>query len=375
MSINLSIIKCSDEQEIICDAYWKLNDAGEFVYSLSDIRSTLNLRVRNLASYVRRYSGAESEAIKCTNCNFPYVYKSRRDYSRHKDVVSWECGKCSSTGDEVFLTSQTLSNMMSENKEFDANNLINLNILDKVFLMTALVGLADESFSYTCRAGSLDDAALTPDDLLDGKIIKRLLDLGLLKFPDHLKSLSRELVESDEFLFHLRTESLEFSILPNVLSNFLKEMDSSEVKKQIVEDGGFLMLCREVSLFECISFLLDQLDRHGFPFSPGEKTKVVILKCLQDYSVGETCVFIWRSVRDSASFYLRENISKIYAANAVIGNIERQYEKTKANDWVMDGFKRNNYLPQSVISRVIFNQILGTDDGGFKQKLSDLMPY
>jgi len=374
MCINLSIIKCSNEQEIICHAYWKLNEDGRFQYSLSDIRRTLNLTVSNLALYVRKYSDAESETIKCMNCNVPYIYKGRRDYLRHKKIVSWKCWVCNANEEEL-LMNQMLTTTMAEQKKIDAYNLKKLKIIDKVFLMTVLVGLSNEGFNYTCRADSLDGAALTPDTLLDGTIIKRLLDLGLLKLPDNLKSSSKELVESDGFLFHLRRESLDFSLSPNVLSGFLKEMAVSDIKQQIVEDDGFLMLCREVSLFECISFLLSQLDRHGFPFSPGEKTKVVLLKCLQDYSVGETCVFIWRSVRDSASFYLRENISKIYAANAVIGNIERQYEKTKANDWVVDGFKRNNYLLQSVISRVIFNQILETDDGGFKQKLSDLMPH
>jgi len=117
------------------------------------------------------------------------------------------------------------------------------------------------------------------------------------------------------------------------------------------------------------------MNRHGFDFSPGEKTKVVLLKCLEDYSVGEICVFIWRSVRNAGSYYLTQNISRARASNTVIGSIERQYEKTKANEWPMEGFSRNNHLPQSVLSRVIFNQILGTDDGCFKQKLSDLMPH
>jgi hypothetical protein len=73
MCINLSIINCSDEQEIICRAYWQLNDAGEFDYSVADISSTLNLTGSNLASYVRKYSDAESEVIKCVTCNARYI--------------------------------------------------------------------------------------------------------------------------------------------------------------------------------------------------------------------------------------------------------------------------------------------------------------
>jgi len=208
MYINLSIIKCSNETKIICHAYWKLNEGGQFQYSLSDIKSALNLTVSNLASYVREYSDAESETIKCVSCNVPYIYKGRRDYLRHKKNVSWKCVVCNTNG-EGLLINQMQSTTMGEQKESDAYNLKKLNIIDKVFLMTVLVGLVNEGFNYTCGADPLDDGVLTPESLLDGVIIKRLLDLGLLKLPDNLKSSSKELVESGGFLFHLRMESLD----------------------------------------------------------------------------------------------------------------------------------------------------------------------
>jgi len=76
--------------------------------------------------------------------------------------------------------------------------------------------------------------------LLDGAIIKRLIDLGLLKLPDSLEYLINEPVESDDFLTYLRTESFDFSLLRNILSGFLKDVDASDLRKQIAEDGRFL---------------------------------------------------------------------------------------------------------------------------------------
>jgi len=375
MCINLSIIKCSNEKELICRAYWKLNDEGKFEYPLSDIRSTLNLTVSNLASYVRKYSDAESETVKCVNCNAPYLYKSRRDFISHKEELVWECGVCNTNDSRPFLTNQALTMANLSHKVFDADNLKNLKITDKVFLMTALIGLSDKGFNCTWSVDCLDNKALTPDAILDEAIIKRLLYLGLLNLPGNLSTLCNELVELDDFLLHLKAENLEFSLPPIVLSKFLKDVDASSLKQQIVEDDDFLMLCKDVCLFECISFLLLQLNSHGFHFVPGEKTTIVLLKCLEDYSVGEVYLFIWKSVLNSSSYYLKENISRKHAANAVIGNIERQYERAIANEWEINGFRRNYHLPQSVLSRVIFNQILGTDDGCFKQKLSDLIPH
>jgi len=375
MCINLSIIKCSNEQEIICRGYWKLNDAGKFEYSLSDIRSTLNLTVSNLASFVRKYSDAESETVKCVNCNTPYLYKSRRDFISHKEDFVWECGLCNTNDGRPLLRNQTPTLANFSAKEFDADNLKNLKITDKVFLMTALSGLSDEDFNCTWSADCLGNKALTPGIRLDEEIIKRLIYLGLLNLPGNLSPLSNELVELDDFLFHLETKTLEFSLPPIVLRKFLKDIDASSLKQQIVEDDGFLILCKDVCLFECISFLLLQLNSHGFHFVPGEKTAIVLSKCLEDYSVGEVYLFIWKSILNSSSYYLKENISRKHAANAVIGNIERQYERAIANKWKINGFRRNYHLPQSVLSRVIFNQILGTDDGCFKHKLSDLIPH
>ncbi|MGP9797445.1 hypothetical protein ACT3UJ_08810 [Halomonas sp. 86] len=43
-----------------------------------------------------------------------------------------------------------------------------------------------------------------------------------------------------------------------------------------------------------------------------------------------------------------------------------------ANEWEVKPFGRNYNLPQSSLSRVIFNMILGTDDGGFDYRLADV---
>lgn len=47
-------------------------------------------------------------------------------------------------------------------------------------------------------------------------------------------------------------------------------------------------------------------------------------------------------------------------------------ERALANEWEVKPFGRNYNLPQSSLSRVIFNMILGTDDGGFDCRLADV---
>ncbi len=83
--------------------------------------------------------------------------------------------------------------------------------------------------------------------------------------------------------------------------------------------------------------------------------------------------FIWRAVRDAAAYYMRSYVSKKQAANMVVRSItSRSLEQALAHDWDVKAFSRNYDLPQSSLSRIIFNTLLGTDDGGFNQPLHEL---
>jgi hypothetical protein len=56
-----------------------------------------------------------------------------------------------------------------------------------------------------------------------------------------------------------------------------------------------------------------------------------------------------------------------------VRNIQRLYEQAIANNWDVKQFRRNYDRPQSVISQVVFNTCLKTDDGGFSLPLHKLI--
>ena len=75
---------------------------------------------------------------------------------------------------------------------------------------------------------------------------------------------------------------------------------------------------------------------------------------------------LWSAVKNSAAFYMRtDGIHKKQAANTVVGNIEKNFERAFIQGWEVKAFRRNYHMPQSKISRVLFNVLLHTDDGGF----------
>jgi len=132
-------------------------------------------------------------------------------------------------------------------------------------------------------------------------------------------------------------------------------------------------LCHEISRIECLSYLSQVLAVHKLQYNHGKKTQLVISKALEAFSVGQVYNFIWRAAKDAAAFYVRQRSSRDHAAKTVVGNIERQLEQALANKWNVKAYQRNYDYRQSMVSRVLFNTMLGTDDGGFHQLLSSII--
>ncbi|HZJ93508.1 MAG TPA: hypothetical protein VFD09_10565 [Thiopseudomonas sp.] len=143
--------------------------------------------------------------------------------------------------------------------------------------------------------------------------------------------------------------------------------------QNIKHSPEFIELCKEIQLQECLAFLKVKLEEHQFDFSPGEKTQHTLRQCLKKFSVAQTYNFLWRAARDAAAYYMRSYVSKRQAANTVVRSISRSLEQALANDWNVTAFSRNYDLPQSSLSHIVFNVLLGTDDGGFKQPLHELL--
>ncbi len=63
--------------------------------------------------------------------------------------------------------------------------------------------------------------------------------------------------------------------------------------------------CKDISLRECLAYLKYKMDEHKLPFTPGEKTRLVLAKALEEYSVAQIYGFIWSAVNNTAAYYMR----------------------------------------------------------------------
>lgn len=165
---------------------------------------------------------------------------------------------------------------------------------------------------------------------------------------------------------------LTFPLMPTKVTALIDEFIDEEIAHSVKQSPEFNALCKEAQLNECIGFLKVMLEEHQLYLSPGEKSRQMLSRCLEHFSVAQVYNFIWRAAKDAAAYYMRSSISKRQAANSVVGNISRSLERALANEWKVKPFGRNYNLPQSSLIRVIFNMILGTDDSGFDYRLADV---
>lgn len=135
------------------------------------------------------------------------------------------------------------------------------------------------------------------------------------------------------------------------------------------EDEEFCYeMWKKISLGECLEFLLHQMDKVGYNFSPGKKTVKVFMNLLDHFSAAQINSIIYRAVANSTKRYQEGNITKIHAQNLVISSCEHNGERAIAEGWNLRGFSRNYNLPESLLSKVFFTSILKIADLGFEER-------
>ncbi|MDQ1524127.1 MAG: hypothetical protein QOE47_2051, partial [Pyrinomonadaceae bacterium] len=124
-------------------------------------------------------------------------------------------------------------------------------------------------------------------------------------------------------------------------------------------------LWKKIALEECLEYLEISLGEHNFSINPGEKTRLVFDNLLEDYSVAQAYNLIWQGVKDAASFYVRQQVTRSHAANYAINAIQRKAERGLAEGWEYKAFRRNFKCPQSAVSALFFNTVLQIGEIGF----------
>lgn len=128
-----------------------------------------------------------------------------------------------------------------------------------------------------------------------------------------------------------------------------------------------LGLWKQIALYECLEYLIDQLEAARFEFNPQEKTKMVINHLLEEYSIGQIWNLIYGSVNNAAAWYQKANVSRRHAANSAITTLNNRGDRAKAEGWHLKPYHRSYNSKLSQLSMVFFDSILQIGSEGYEK--------
>lgn len=378
MSLELDIFDFESPDAELCQLYWGFDNKGEFKLSVKQISEMFGISSAELLKRVKSNCCAFSTSIFCDSCGEAYVYANRSDYiNQQKYNGNITCEDCINEAQHSeILRKKSAIQTIIDNNEYELS-VDALTVRQAVFLYALIRHSANENLTSLNEYGLNKSELFSPDKDYSIKILKELHDHDIILIDPNSDLEHITLLENGGFQYYIDRVIwfLPLSSSYQNMNQFISELDNLITSMSFIDDAyeEVVELCKEVSLHECIGYLNFVLSEHQLNFNPGEKTILAIGKALERYSVSQVYNFIWRAGRDAAAYYMRSHVPKKQAANTVVGSIERQIERAEANCWEVTAYRRVYNLQQSQVSRVLFNLLLHTDDGGFELTMDKLL--
>ena len=372
--MQLELLTDDQQSTSICKDYWQQDADGKFVLKVQEIADRHGVQAHMVSKHVKLHSYVWLAKICCVLCKKPYRFGTRLQYQERNRYMHSTCKKCSE--DERKNITNQKKNILIKFRKTAANNTPDIATLDLksiIYLLAAIQALSNEDLSTIEPLNNYPAYTLSPDPDFDRSALRYLLDKHLLLINLDTSPNAVELHEDGTASINFVMSTFDFALGQQQTIELIHNFLATEALQNFQHSSEFIELCQEVQLQECLGFLKVTLEEHQLYLSPGEKTQQALGQCLEKFSVAQVYNFIWRAARDAAAYYMRSSISKKQAGNSVVGSISRNMEQALANDWYVKPFNRNYNLPQSSLSRIVFNTLLGTDDGGFKNQLYDLL--
>lgn len=123
-------------------------------------------------------------------------------------------------------------------------------------------------------------------------------------------------------------------------------------------DPEIIQLWKEIAIGECIVYLKYRLEKVGFQFQAGNKTKAVFQKLLKNFSVSQIYYIIWCKVSDASRWYLEGGVSRQRVANSVIAACERYGENALYYKRELPQYHKPSDCPRSVLTRYFYFDVL-----------------
>ncbi len=380
--IELEILADQENMAQLCERYWELEAEGKFRYGVSALAAEFNIPRHQLSTVIEENCKALSTEDKCDICGAPYVYKNRTDFHQRfgKSHGSWICETCAKKRREQEAAERRKEDEWKRERISEWYDLSKREPLDisplsfeeAVFWLSFVRHQATEDYSVVYPFAEPLEAPFAPTKKMHYDVLRLLHQRHLIfvhpssppeafKFEDDKPSAFYLDYVKWALPAGLNGESPQ--VLVQELESILREMAWPDAwHEQAVP------LWKKVAIEEAIAYLHVCLEEHGFSFNPGEKTYQVFNNLIEHFSVAQAYTFIWRAAKDAAAYYVRGDIPKQRAANAMITFIQNSLERAILEEWEIKLYRRNYKCPQSTLSKVLFYSVLQIGDDGFNTR-------
>ena len=372
----------TDDEKVIqlCRQYWQCDESCKFPLTVAQLAKEYGLKSGDVSNLVYTNCNAYSDNKICPVCSEPTIFQNRTDYQQQcrwpsKAQVCTECQEkeAKRVRDEQAALLEQKRRIINERFSIvsRAVNIQELSLEDAVYLLSFIRATGSEDFSYF---GPLEHTTnkLSPLASYDYEIISHLCGKYIFFHPDSSP-------EAFEFVDGEPLSGYTYKVKWLLLTG--KDIEKTRQAITAIENAfrtqedwppkwheQKLALWKKVALEECLEYFKLVLEEHHLPFKPGEKTELTITNLLEQFSTAQVCSMIWSSVKNAVAFNVRQQVTKIHAANTVIGRMQSYAERAIAEGWTVKPSHRDFRCPQSIVSQVLFNTALKIGDKGFFER-------
>lgn len=385
-NINKNLKHLSNEQIVeVIEKYYRNEKIQDILdeYKISTTPSTL------IKTFPTKFVDEKCE--KC-GCQLVVKFKSKSSMYEKEKVNCLQCGHdknkrfcncrlCKAEHKVMFLKKEEqLKKALQEKIEkvqnaLESNEVLkiledNLTLEDRLYMSALLRCSLSEDMSIINPLGKID-RILAPTEKFVQEIIKTLVARKIIKVSreSSLDAFDIRVDETGAEGVTYRIYDAKYEI--NVIS---EDGDYGALIKrlmypnpEIFDEEFCYEMWKKVALKESEEYLLYEMRKVGYNFTPGEKTYRVLENLLDQFSIGQIYNIIYRAVANSTRRYQAKEITKIHAQNSVIASCELQGERAVAENWTLKAYSRRIDVPQSIISEVLFNSIMQISTLGFSE--------
>ncbi|PWK07042.1 hypothetical protein [Tumebacillus permanentifrigoris] len=252
---------------------------------------------------------------------------------------------------------------LSKRKPIDVSQLTRT---DRLYLSALLRSGFDENFQVINPVQNYIDK-LSPTEKFCEEIVKTLTSKAILVV--HPMSEVASFPDNEEFPNSWYTYLVYYHVNVSAegvtRSNLLQELMNPPSELYTSNPYYCFEIWRKIAIEECCQYLLHHLSKLDFQYKVGEKTIAIFQELLETFSVSQIYNIVNRQIANASRYYQEKRVSKMEAANTVIGSCLRFGERARAEKWDIYKYGRDYSLPQTVISELVYNRILQLGVKGF----------